>query len=429
MHPPSTILIIDDNPTNLEVLYSTLIQAGYDVLVEMDGKSGIEQAKTNCPDLILLDVMMPGISGFETCQQLQADSSTQAIPVIFMTALSDVAEKVKGLSLGAVDYITKPFQQEEVLARIQVQLKLRCLSQELEQKNQQLEQYVEERTAKLTATLEELKAMQLQLVQSEKMSSIGQLVAGIAHEINNPLGFISGNLEQATIAIQDLIDCLELYRATFPQPGAAIAEKIEGIDLDYLLQDIPKMLKSMQVGVDRIHNISTSLRTFSRTDADILVCVDVHEGLESTLMILQHRLKANQTRPKIEVIKHYGNLPKVQCYLGQLNQVFMNILSNAIDALEESNPPNPSITIRSESINADTIAIYIADNAAGISENVQQKLFEPFFTTKSVGKGTGLGLSISYQIITEKHNGRLTCASTIGQGTEFMIQLPTKTSL
>ena len=203
-----TILVIDDNPTNLQVLYKALSDRGYEVLVEMDGKSGIELVKNSPPDLILLDVMMPGIDGFETCSRLQADPLTKEIPIIFMTALSDTVDKVKGLSLGAVDYISKPFQQEEVLARIKVHLKLRRLSLQLTEQNQQLEERVKQRTAKLYKTIEELKQTQLHLVQSEKMSAIGQLIAGIAHEINNPVGCIVGNIEEATNTIKDLTEYL-----------------------------------------------------------------------------------------------------------------------------------------------------------------------------------------------------------------------------
>ncbi|MBD1838303.1 response regulator [Coleofasciculus sp. FACHB-64] len=427
------VLVVDDNPTNLELLYNALGSSGYEVLVEMDGFSGIEQAKNYPPDLILLDVQMPGIDGFETCRKLQLDPSTKNIPVIFMTALTDTTDKVKGLHLGAVDYITKPFRHEEALARIQTHLKIRRLSLELEQQKQELEEIVQKRTAELTCTLQELKKTQLQLIQNEKLSTIGQLVSGIAHEINNPVGCISGNLEQASLAVKDAVDYIRLYQAKFPNPGIEIEQKAEEIDLEYLLEDLPKMFLSMHTGIDRIRNISTSLRTFSRADVDYKVSVDIHEGLESTLMILQHRLKAQNYRPAIQIIKNYGEIPKVECYLGQLNQVFMNILANAIDAVEEANlghtyeaiKENPNhIIIQTEMKDEHQVAVRIADNGMGMTKDIKQRIFDHLFTTKPVGKGTGLGLTIAHQIIVEKHGGTLEVNSEWGRGTEFVVTLP-----
>ncbi|MEG3849045.1 response regulator [Microcoleus sp. herbarium19] len=428
-----TILVIDDNPTNLQVLYKALSDRGYDVLVEMDGKSGIELVKNSPPDLILLDVMMPGIDGFETCSRLQADLITKEIPIIFMTALSDTVDKVKGLSLGAVDYISKPFQQEEVLARIKVHLKLRRLTLQLAEQNQQLEERVEKRTAKLYQTIKELKQTQLQLVQSEKMSAIGQLIAGIAHEINNPVGCIVGNIEEATNAIKDLTEYLHLCQEKCHISGSEMERKALEIDLEFLIEDLPKMLFSMKTGIERIRNISNSLRTFSRADSEYKVLADIREGIDSTLMILQHRLKANNNRPEIQVIKKYGDIPLLKCYLGQLNQVFMNVVANAIDAVEESNQgrtfssiaaaPN-TITITTElSERQGDVLIKIKDNGKGMSEEIISHIFECSFTTKAVGKGTGIGLSISRQIVEETHGGCLTCASVLGEGTEFTIAL------
>ncbi|MBW4476747.1 MAG: response regulator [Tolypothrix brevis GSE-NOS-MK-07-07A] len=429
-----TILVIDDSPTNLEVLHATLENAGYEVRVEMDGNSGIEQVKNNPPDLILLDVMMPGIDGFETCRRLQANPSTQEIPIIFITALSDSVEKVKGLSLGAVDYITKPFNQKEVLARIKLHLKLRQLNLELDEQKQQLEQRVKERTAELSHALEELKKSQLQLVQSEKISFLGQLVTGVAHEVNNPVGFISTNLYYAYNYIQDLINLVKLYQKEFPTPGYEIEDNIKAMDLQHVLEDLPKVLSSMKLGTERIQGIMQSLRNFSRLDGEEKKAVDIHEGLETSLMILQHRLKALPKRPAINVIKEYGNLPKIKCYPVQLNQVFMNLLSNAIDAIEESIKDIDTFSTAYRiglirictTIDKQQVTIKIYDNGIGISESVQNQIFQPFFTTKPEGKGSGLGLSISNQIITEKHGGTLQCISSVGNGTEFVIQIPLK---
>ncbi len=431
-----TILVIDDSPTNLEVLYSALSGAGYEVLVEMDGISGIEQVKYNPPDLILLDIMMPKIDGFETCRLLQADLSTKDIPIIFITALSDLEEKVKGLSLGAVDYITKPFQQDEVLARIQLHLKLRRLNLELDQQKQQLEKRVQERTAELYQALEELKKTQLQLIQSEKVSSLGNIVAGISHEVNNPIGLISTNLYHAKQYVEDLIYLVKLFQKTCPQPGSEIEDKIETMDLDHVLADLPKLLSSMKLGTDSIRGIMQSLRKFSRADGEEKKAVDIHEGLETTLMILQHRLKAQSKRPAIKVIKEYGNLPKVECYPGQLNQVFMNLLVNAIDSLDESFVMNHSSLVENKgkitnpqiriytNIDKEQLTISIADNGLGMPDLLPSQIFQPFFSTQPKSKGTGLGLSISDQIITENHGGKLLCTSSSEEGTEFVIQIP-----
>jgi signal transduction histidine kinase len=430
-----TILVIDDSPTNLEILHDVLGGAGYEVLVEMDGISGISQVESNPPDLILLDVMMPKIDGFETCRRLQANPSTSYIPIIFITALTEAEEKVKGLSLGAVDYITKPFEQQEVLARISLHLKLRKLNIELDKQKQELEIRVAERTSELSEALNELKQTQLQLVQTEKISSLGQLVAGVAHEVNNPIGFISTNLYYANQYIEDLLKLVKLFQINCSNPGSEVEEQIEAMDLEHIQKDLPKLMSSMKLGTDTIKGIMQSLRNFSRTDGENKKFVDIHEGIEATLMILQHRLKAYPKRPAIKVIKDYSVLPKVQCYPGQLNQVFMNLLANAIDILEESmidfqNYPdennliiNPQIRIAT-TIDKHQITVKIADNGKGMSESIRNEIFQAFFTTKPEGKGTGLGLSISYQIITENHGGNLECISSPGKGTEFIIQIP-----
>ncbi|MEG4119291.1 response regulator [Microcoleus sp. N9_B4] len=425
------ILIVDDNSNNLGILYDLLDNASFEVWVAQDGESAIEKVGYSLPDLILLDIMMPGIDGFETCSHLKTNSLTRGIPVIFMSALSEAVDKVKGLSLGAVDYITKPFQQEEVLARIQLQLKLNYLTKKIEKQNQELEQRVEERTAELSRTLQDLKQAQVHLVQTEKMSSLGQLVAGVAHEITNPVSFIFGNLNHASEYITHLLSHLEVYHQHYPNPVREVSDHAEEIELDYLIEDLPNMINSMKVGAERISNISVSLRNFSRTDTSTKVAANIHEGLDSTLLILRYRLKACGNSQAIEIVKEYGNLPLVECYPGQINQVFMNLIANAIDALEEKTGEavrNPTISIRTELVNDNFIRIRIADNGPGIPQPVLSKLFEAFFTTKPTGKGTGLGLSISYQIVVEKHGGQLSCSSVPGQGTEFSVEIPIKQS-
>jgi signal transduction histidine kinase len=288
---------------------------------------------------------------------------------------------------------------------------------------QRSESQTRQQAAQLQATLTELQQAQVQLVQTEKMSSLGQLVAGIAHEINNPIGFIHGNLKPAIGYVDDLFTVLEGYQQAHPA-GDDLQATIDEVDLPFIQSDLPKLLTSMQMGTQRIREIVLSLRNFSRLDEADMKAVNIHEGLENTLLILQHRLKPKQGFPGIEVVKEYGNLPNVECYAGQLNQVFMNLIGNAIDALEEHTKPTPrQITIRTEMAD-DTAIVEISDNGCGIPEELHSQLFDPFFTTKEVGKGTGLGLSISYQIIADRHQGTLVCGSTIGEGTTFVIRLP-----
>jgi len=313
-------------------------------------------------------------------------------------------------------------------------LNILCSQAAISLQNARLYQQSQEYAQKLELYLSDLKQMQLQLVQNEKMSALGNLVAGVAHEINNPVGFIAGNLQPAQEYVGDLFNLIDLYQEKFPHPGREIETEIEDMDLEYLREDLPKLIGSMKEGVERIRNISTSLRTFSRADSDRPVSFNIHDGIESTLLILKHRLKASEFRPAIEVVKDYGNLPLVKCFPGQLNQVFMNVLANAIDALEESNKglgfseikarPNQITvqTVLSESQNQ--VLIRIKDNGVGMSNEVKENIFNHLFTTKSVGQGTGLGLSIAYQIVVEKHGGTLTVNSSLGQGSEFVISIP-----
>ena len=312
-------------------------------------------------------------------------------------------------------------------------IQLLCAQAAISLENARLYQQSQAYAQELERSIKDLQQAQLQLVQSEKMSALGNLVAGVAHEINNPVGFINGNIEEATTTIKDVIDHLKLYQEKLPNPGDEIEQDAEDIDLEYALEDLPKMLSSMKVGCDRIRGISTSLRTFSRADKDYKVPFNIHEGIESTILILKHRLKANEHRPAIEVVTDYGNLPKIECFPGQLNQVFMNLLANAIDALEESNQgrsfealkANPhSITVRTSQSDDRHIKIQIADNGAGMTEAVKQQIFDHLFTTKAVGKGTGLGLAIARQIVVETHGGTINVNSTLGGGSEFEIVLP-----
>jgi signal transduction histidine kinase len=473
----NSILIVDDNPNNLAVLFEFLTASGFKVLVARTGESAITKAEYSMPDLILLDVLMPpGIDGFETCQHLKAKDSTKDIPVIFMTALDETKNKVRGFDLGAVDYVTKPIQNEEVLARAKAHLSIRNLTKKLQSQNEQmqqeiadreqaqinlqslteeLEKRVEKRTAELSETndrlteevkerqqmqenlqksLFELQHAQTLVIQSEKMSALGQMVAGIAHEINNPVNFICGNINYVRDYTQDIISVLNLYHQHYPDPAEEIETKSEAVDLEFIKKDLVKMLDSMQVGGDRIRDLIFSMRYFSRQEGLEMKQINIHESIDSTLMILQNRLKFKPNRPTIEVIKKYSpHLVTVECLGGEINQVFMNILANAIDAIEECSSqgnvgeikPNPYlIQISTELSNYNTVTIKISDSGGGISEEVQGRIFDPFFTTKPIGKGTGIGLSISWHIVVDKHGGMLRCTSIAGKGTEFAIELP-----
>jgi len=416
------ILIVDDIPTNLDVISEALSNAGYKVAIATSGERALQQVKRRLPDMILLDVMMPGIDGFETCQRLKADPETCNIPIIFMTAMADVDSKIKGFNLGAVDYITKPFQEQEVLARVKINLQLRFL-------NQNLEQQVAQKTAALQAA-------QLQIIQREKLSALGNLVAGVAHEISNPVGFLAGNIQPALNYIKDLLGLLDLVQQESAHFSPAIAEEIAAIDLEYIREDLPKLITSMSEGVKRIKDISNSLRIYARVDSSRATTFNIHDGIDTTIMILKHRLKASGSRPEIQIIKEYGDISSIECFPGQLNQVFMNILANAIDAVEESNHErsfteikiNPNqIKIKTElSQDMQQVIIHIKDNGVGMEKSVKSHIFDHLFTTKALGKGTGLGLAIASQIIIEKHGGIIEVDSVLGEGTEFIITLPIK---
>jgi PAS domain S-box-containing protein len=363
--------------------------------------------------------------------------------VLGEAAINCVKSDQACLAQDAPFYFTETFQladgQEHILETIKTPVKgedgqiigVIGLGIDVTQQRQ-MEAMIQEKNRSLSETLQELQQAQLRMIQGEKMSALGNLVAGVAHEINNPVGCIVGNVDAAQDYINDLLGIIDLYHEKFPQPGAEIEDELETVDLDYVREDLPKLIRAMKDGGDRIKAISKSLRTFSRADADMKQLFNLHEGIESTVLILRHRLKANDQRPAIEVITNYGNIPNIECFPGQLNQVFMNILANAIDALDESNQgrsfaevqANPNrITIQT-TLEDNQVKIMIADNGPGMPEAVKDRIFDHLFTTKGVGKGTGLGLAIAQQIIVEKHGGAIVVNSEVDKGTEFIMTLP-----
>ena len=373
----------------------------------------IYKVKHNQQTIVLLDATADPTLAHDSYIIHQQPKSILCSPILHQGKLMGILYLENNLATGAFTS-----ERVEILNLLCTQAAISLENARLYQKSQQ--------------ALQDLQQAQLQIVQSEKMSALGNLVAGIAHEMNNPLGFISASLQEAKPTFAEMIEHLKLYQESFPDRTNKIKAHAEEIDLEYSLEDLPKMLDSMSVACDRLRNISTSLRTFSRADRDYKVAFNLHESIDSTLLILKHRLKANDQRPAIEVVTKYGDLPEIECFPGQLNQVFMNIIANAIDAVEESNKgrtfaeikaiPN-QITIQTSLVDKQ-VEIRIADNGQGMTSAVKAKIFDYLFTTKAVGKGTGLGLAIARQIVVEKHQGRIEVESTVGRGTEFCIRLP-----
>lgn len=398
-----TVLVVDDSSTNLVLLCDLLDSHNYQVAVAQDGKTAIEQAEEILPSLILLDVMMPGIDGFETCKRLKASPKTKHIPVLFMTALSDSVNKVHGLDLGAVDYITKPFDHAETLARINVHLSLR--------------------------------KAQTSLIQKEKMAALGQLAAGIAHEINNPVNFIHGNLRPAQDYSESLLSLISLYQQ-HTNPPSVVSDYATDIELPFIQKDLVELFGSMASGTERISDIVEALKTFSCLDESDYKEADLHVGLNSALALLQHRLRAQPERPEIQLLKSYDSLPPLQCYASKLNDVFLNLITNAIDAMDEKcrhllpaqRLSMPLVLTIETSVCDGQIVIKIADSGVGIPKEIHHQIFDQFFTTKPVGKGMGLGLAIALAVVSEDHSGQLTFRSEVGEGSEFTIKLPIESS-
>ena len=428
------IIIVDDEPTVHQVTKLALKNFVFDgkPVTFFSGYSSQDAKELIAahPDtaLILLDVVMDtSDAGLQIVKYIREQLKNKQVRIILRTGQpGEAPEESVIINYDINDYKLKVelTRQKLVTTTIVALRSYRDFT------------IIEEKSIKLNQALETLQDAQLQLVQSEKMSALGNLVAGVAHEINNPIGFVTGNLKMAREYVEDLFRLIELYQKYYPNPEPEIEQKIEEIDLEYLRDDLPKLFYSLKIGSDRNRNISTSLRTFSRGDTEKKTLFNIHEGIDSTLLILRHRLKASESHPAIKVIKNYADLPLINCYSGQLNQVFMNLLANAIDAVEESNQGKSFEEIEENlnqieittSLTKDekSVEIKIADNGLGISQEVQQRIFENLFTTKAVGKGTGLGLSIARLIIVDKHNGSLNFNSQIGKGTEFVIEIPAR---
>lgn len=413
---PITVLLVDDQAMIGEAV-RRMLASEKDIVFHYcsDPALAIQKAAEIGPTVILQDLVMPDIDGLLLLRFFRANAATRDVPIIMLSVKEEAKLKADAFSFGANDYLVKLPDKIELIARIRYHSKAYI---NLLERNE---------------AYQAMQKTQAQLVQAEKMSSLGQLVAGVGHEINNPVNFIYGNISHVSDYVRGLLKLLNLYQQRCPNPDAEIQEMVEEIDLEFLVEDLPKVLSSMKMGTDRIRQIVQTLRNFSRLDEAEMKPVNIHEGIDSTLVILQHRLRAKPERPAIEIIKEYGDLPEVECYAGQLNQVFMNILSNGIDALHsrdsdrssEEMKSNPStITIRTQARDRDWVRICIQDNGPGMSASVKERLFEPFFTTKPVGSGTGLGLSISYQIVVDKHGGTIQCLSEPGKGSEFIIDIP-----
>lgn len=424
-----TVLLIDDQLIIGEAVRRILADEP-DIAFHYcsDPTQAIQTAISVAPTVILQDLVMPSVDGLMLLRWFRSHPITCNIPIVMLSTKEEPKLKAEAFTQGANDYLVKLPDCIELVARIRYHSRaynnLKALSiatATAQQQTQQLEQ-----------TLVKLQKTQAQLIQTEKMSSLGQLVACVAHEINNPINFIHGNVDHAREYVQTLLSLAHLCYQHKSDLTPEIQKQLSELDLDFLIEDLPKLLFSMKIGTNRIQQIVLSLRNFSRLDEAEMKPVDIHEGIDSTLLILHNQLKSKPGRGEIQIVKEYGELPLVECYAGQLNQVFMNILSNAIDALENHThqqatlepQTNSIITIHTGVKDSQYITVRILDNGPGMPQEIQHRIFDPFFTTKPVGKGTGIGLSISYQIITEKHRGTMQCNSKIGQGTEFCIEIP-----
>lgn len=417
-HKTPDILIVDDTPNNIRFLTKILLDHGYNVRKAINGQMGLMAARTVLPDVILLDIQMPDMTGYQVCEQLKQDEHTKSVPIIFISALDEIEGKVKAFQVGGSDYITKPFQVEEVLIRIQNQLTICQLQNQLRRQNEELK-----------ITLSSLQKAQNQLVQQEKMASLGELVASLAHEINNPISFIAGNIKPARTYVKDLLNLISCYQREYANPSQSLQNLIEEIDLEFLNSDLQKIMDSMQNGADRIRSVILALRIFSRLGESDVKAVDIHQGLDSTLMLLRYRLDAGKY-PVVQLIKQYGNLPLVTCHASQINQVFLNLLSRALDGFESQFDMagdltiQPKIWIQTRLTDTNMVAIQIRDNGLPLEHPVQAALNQTNDTVLAGEGNLNIALLVCRQIIVETHGGKFTCQSNQTTGTIFDFEIP-----
>ena len=411
------ILTIADVVT-LEVVQELLGREGHQVRVALDAGGGLELARELSPDAIVCDGTSAQIDWLEVCRRVKADRELATAYFVLLTT-PEQFEELQELDAPFDDFLFKPIVKQELLGRVRAGMRSRELKLSLERTEQELQLSCD------------------RIVQSEKMSSLGELVSGIAHEINNPITFIYSNLTHVQSYATDLIELLRLYQKQFVNPGAEIMQKQQDMEVEFILNDLLKIVSSMRTGSDRIRQIILSVQDFSRSDRSGWQLFDISDGLENILLLLQHRLPAREGRRDIKVMKEYGNLPQVECYAGQLNQAFLNIINHAIDALEESTQEleesesvkfKPVILISTQVIDAQRISIEIADNSLAISEDITDQISDSFLMRKPAEDSRALGLAISYQIIVEQHKGELKCFSEPGKGTKFRIEIPLRHS-
>ena len=407
------ILTIADVVT-LEVVQELLGREGHQVRVALDAGGGLELARELSPDAIVCDGTSAQIDWLEVCRRVKADRELATAYFVLLTT-PEQFEELQELDAPFDDFLFKPIVKQELLGRVRAGMRSRELKLSLERTEQELQLSCD------------------RIVQSETMSSLGELVSGIAHEINNPITFIYSNLTHVQSYATDLIELLRLYQKQFVNPGAEIMQKQQDMEVEFILNDLLKIVSSMRTGSDRIRQIILSVQDFSRSDRSGWQLFDISDGLENILLLLQHRLPAREGRRDIKVMKEYGNLPQVECYAGQLNQAFLNIINHAIDALEESTQEleesesvkfKPVILISTQVIDAQRISIEIADNSLAISEDITDQISDSFLMRKPAEDSRALGLAISYQIIVEQHKGELKCFSEPGKGTKFRIEIP-----
>lgn len=451
--PKGNLLLVDNTPKSQRLLSTALSESGYKVRTEINGSMALVGATATPPDLILLDLNLPDMSGYEFCQKLKKDERTRDIPVITIGERDEVRDRLQALSAGGADYVIKPFQVEEVLARVETHVRLRRqveqldahnnyiqqLSVQLAEQNVRLQQEISYRRAaelaeretaeQLNSTQQQLVQIQGQLAQSEQMSALGNLLASVAYALNYPVNLIYGNLQYAQERTQTLLSVVNAYQQVSHPIPPAVEEIATDLDLDVLEAELLELIDSMKTQTESISDLAQSVKQFSALNLVQLEYLDVGECLDRVVNLLQSRLlSAQPDRRSIRIFKEYGKLPRISCNPAQIQQALFQILTNAIDALEVSGEAHgiskPMITLETEAIDDRLVKIIVTDNGPGMTDDIKDRIFEPFFTTKENGQGNGLGLAISYAIVVHQHQGQLTCLSSPGRGTSFVVELP-----